>query len=371
MTRAVLTLIFVLPALPCAALAQTGKSAAPAEWNRLVEAAKKEGKVAVSIPASADLRKTLDQNFKKQFPGIELELVSARGPSHAAKIIQERKANLNNYDVHIAGTSSIFAAGFLKHELVEPLQPWMVLPEVKDADQWWGGHMWADRSQGFVYPFMLYLTETLWHKADEVRPEQVASYDDLLNPRWKGRIAILDPRTPGSGESTWSFLMRIKGEDFLRKLVTQELIVNRDQRQIADQLARGKVVLTIGVSYYTFAPFVKAGVPIRALPVAREGTYASSGSGNVVVLRNPPHPNAARMFLNWLLTQETQNSYSRATGQASRRLDVDTKWTRELGIIGAKDALTPEKLRQVENYSEDSLEKYREPGRALANKLLN
>jgi ABC-type Fe3+ transport system substrate-binding protein len=165
--------------------------------------------------------------------------------------------------------------------------------------------------------------------------------------------------------------MRIKGEDFLRKLVAQELIVNRDQRQIADQLARGKVVLTIGVSYYTFAPFVKAGVPIKALPVAREGTYASSGSGNVVVLKNPPHPNAAKVFLNWLLTQESQSSYSRATGQATRRLDVDTKWTRELGIIGAKEALTPERLRQVENYSEEALEKYREPGRALANKLLN
>jgi len=356
---------------PFTVIAQTAKPSAPAEWSKILEAANKEGKLAVSIPASAELRKALDENFKKRFPAIELELVAARGPTHAVKIVQEKKAGMNSYDLHLGGTSSIFAAGFLKEGLVEPLPPWMILPEVKEAKNWWGGHMWADKAQRYVYPFMVFLTETIWYNTENVKPDQVTSYDDLLNPRWKGKIAILDPRTPGSGESTWGFLLRIKGEEFLKKLSAQELVVNRDQRQIADQLAKGKVALTMGLSYYTFTPFLKAGVPLRPLPVVKEGTYASSGSGNVVALKNAPHPNAAKIFLNWLLARESQELYSRAIGQATRRLDVDTKWTRELGVIAAKDTLTLERLQEVENYSEDAVEKYRDPGRALANKLLN
>lgn len=354
-----------------AAYAQGADPNSQGDWAKIVDGARKEGALVVSIPASAELRKTLDENFKKKFPGIDLELITARGPSHAQKILQEKKAKVDYYDLHVAGTSSIIAAGFVKDGLVEPLLPWLVLSEVKEAKHWWGGHIFADKAQRYVYPFMLYLSESLWYNADTVRPEQVTSYDDLLQPRWKGKIAILDPRTQGSGESSWSFLLRIKGEEFLKKLVAQELIVNRDQRQIADSLAKGRALLTIGVSYYSFQPFIKAGIPLKAFPTPQEGTYVSSGSGNVVVLKGAPHPNAAKLFLNWMLSREGQEIYGRATGQATRRLDVDTKWTRDFGIVSAKDGLSTERLRDVENYSEESLEKWREPGNALAHKLLN
>ena len=110
---------------------------------------------------------------------------------------------------------------------------------------------------------------------------------------------------------------------------------------------------------------------LKAFPTPKEGTYVSSGSGNVVVLKGAPHPNAAKLFLNWMLSREGQEIYGRSTGQATRRLDVDTKWTRDFGIVSAKDGLSMEQLREVENYSEESLEKWREPGNALAHKLLN
>ena len=363
------SLMFSMLAFTRPVLAQTVRS--QSEWEKIVDGAKKEGTLVVSIPASAELRKTLDEAFRKKFAGIELELVTARGPTHAQKIVQEKKANINYYDVHVAGTSSIIAAGFVREGLLEPLLPWMVLPEVKEAKYWWGGHLWADKAHRYVYPFMAYLTETIWYNAEFVRPEEIVSYDDLLKPKWKGKIAILDPRTQGSGESTWSFLWKIKGEEFMKKLVAQELIVNRDQRQIADALAKGKAALTIGLGYYTFLPFLKAGLPLKVLPVPREGTYVSSGSGNVVILKSAPHPNAAKLFLNWMLSREGQEIYSRPVGQASRRLDVDSKWTKELGVIAAKDVLTMERFREVENFSEESLERVREPANALARKLLN
>ena len=73
----------------------------------------------------------------------------------------------------------------------------------------------------------------------------------------------------------------------------------------------------------------------------------SGGSGHLVVLKNAPHPNATRVFVNWFLSREGQEVYTRAMHQATRRLDVDVKWLREVGVIAAKDALTDRAVLQT------------------------
>ena len=105
---------------------------------------------------------------------------------------------------------------------------------------------------------------------------------------------MLDPRTAGSGASTWSYLREIKGEDYLRKLVGQKLALSRDQRVLAEILAKGKIALVLGLTYYSYTPFIKAGLPVAPLPAPKEGVYVSGGSGHLVVFKNAPHPNATR-----------------------------------------------------------------------------
>jgi iron(III) transport system substrate-binding protein len=366
--QAISSMCFCL-SLPFLAAAQTPTAAWQTEWETTVEAAKQEGKVVVSIPTSAELRKALEAGFQKEFPGIDLELSAARGASNINKILEEQRAGVHQFDLHMGGTSSIIT-GLLARNLLEPVPPRLILPQVREAKNWWGGHLWADNAHQYIYSFLAYLTETLWYNSNRVKAGDVTSYDDLLDPRWKGEIAILDPRTAGSGESTWAFLWRIKGENYLRKLVSQELLVGRNLRQLAEALVKGKVSLSIGVSYYTYLPFIKAGLPVKPLPAPKEGIYASTGSGNIVVLKNAPHPNAAKLFLNWLLSRDGQLAVSKALGQPTRRFDIDTQWTKEFGHVAAKDALTPEKFERLENQSEDVVKKVREPAAALARKLL-
>lgn len=353
---------------PLSLLAQTAKP--DEEWAKVVAGAKKEGKVVVSVPASAELRKKMEEVFRKRFPGIDLELLPARGASNINRILEENKAGLHYFDLHVGGTNSI-VTGLLAQGILEPVPPFMILAEVKDAKNWWGGHIWADNARQHIYMFQAYLTETIWYNAEEVEPEEVRSYDDLLLPKWKGKIAILDPRTPGSGDSTWGFLWATKGEEYLRKLVAQDMIIGRNQRQLAESVAKGKASLSIGLSYYVYRPFVKADLPVKPLPTPKEGSYASSGSGNLAVLKSAPHPNATKVFVNWLLSQEGQEVFTRAMGQASRRFDVDTTWTKEFGHIAAKEVLTPERFFALENQSEEKINKVRKPAAALARKLLD
>ena len=87
------------------------------EWDKVVEAAKKEGRVVVSIPTSAELRKEFESGFQKAFPGIELELSVARGASNINKIVEEQNAGVRSIDLHIGGTTSIITGLLAQNHL--------------------------------------------------------------------------------------------------------------------------------------------------------------------------------------------------------------------------------------------------------------
>lgn len=340
----------------------------PEEWDRIVEAAKKEGKVVASIPPSPELRKLMEITFARRY-GIGVEFVPARGGAIIQRMVSEAKSGVQYFDLHIGGTESIIT-GLLPENVLEPVEPYFVLPEVKDAKQWWGGHIWADHAKKYVYNFVAYQTVSLWSNPTEYKPSQFKSFDDLLDPRLRGRIGISDPRTPGSGSSMWSYMNYIKGEEYLKKFVAQKLFVTRDLRLLADQLAKGKIAVTSGIGYSEFLPFIKANLPVAPLPVPKEGLYVSGGYGHLTILKHPPHPNAAKVFINWLLSRDGQEIFSRAMGVGSRRLDIDTKWLREYGVIAAKDFLTVDQFYKYENQSEEKIYKIREPGAAVARRLL-
>ena len=347
---------------------QDNKIAASPEWYNLVEAAKKEGKVTISLPASNEMKRQIEEQFKKRY-GIEVETYTARGSSAVRRMADEFKAGVRYFDVHIGGSSSI-VSGMLDEGILEPIEPWLVLPEVKDPKQWWGGHLWVDNAKRFVYSFQAYLSEVIWYNTELVKPNEIRSYDDFLNPKWKGKIGFLDPRTPGAGDSTWSFIWQIKGEEYLKKLVAQDLYLGRDQRLLAESLAKGRVAVMIGLSYYSYLPFLKAGLPIKTLPRLKEGNYGTGGSGNLAIIKAPAHPNSTKVFVNWLLGREGQEVVSRTLGQATRRFDVDTRFLKESGTIAAKDVMSVNDFLQIENQSEEKLDKVRDPAAKFAHAIL-
>ena len=345
------------------------KSSPAIEWERTVEAAKREGKVVVSVPASAELRKGIEKAFTQRF-GIEVELNAGRAASIVVKIQQEAKAGAPYFDLHMGGGESM-VTGLLSEGILALLEPAMMLKEIKDPNNWWGGHIWLDNSKRYIYASQAFQADNIWCNTDYVKPGEIRSLSDFLNPKWSGKIGYLDPRNPGAGASMWAFLWKLKGEDYLKKLAGQKLFVNRDQRVLAESLAKGKIALVMGLSYYSLLPFAKAGLPVRSVPIPRDETYVSGGSGNVTIIKGAPHPNAAKVFLNWFLGQEGQETYSRAMGQGTRRLDVDTQWLKEFGVIAAKDSLTPDQYPKLENQSEEKVLKAREPAAELARKLFD
>jgi iron(III) transport system substrate-binding protein len=357
----------ILAALVGAAAAQTNQGE-PAEWDRIVEAAKTEGKVVVSIPPSRKLRRAMEVAFTRRY-GIGVEFVSARSSASIQKMISEAKAGIPYVDLHIGGTESA-VTGLLAEKALEPVEPYFVLSEVKDPKQWWGGHMWMDNAKRFIYPFAAHQTVSLWCNPNEYKTAEFQSFDDLLNPKLQGKIGISDPRTQEPGNSMWSHMLSVKGEEYLKNLVAQKLFVARDLRLLGENLSSAKIAVTLGIGYSELLPFIKAGLPVAPLPYPKEGLYTTGGNGHLMVIKNPPHPNAAKVFVNWLLGRDGQELFGRTMAVSSRRLDVDTKWLQEFGVIGSKDSLTVEQFYRLENQSEEKFYKLREHGAATARRLL-
>lgn len=192
-----------------------------------------------------------------------------------------------------------------------------------------------------------------------------------LNPKWKGKIGLNDPRIGGSGISLWSFMWEVKVEEYLKKLVQQDLFLSRNLRQIADALAKGKLAITIGLGRSEYEPFLSAGLPIKEVPTPKEGLPASSGYGVLGIVKNPPHPNAIKVFVNWFLCKEGQEFDARVMKQGTRRLDVDTKWMSQIGVDAAKDVMTVAEYHRLRNHLEDKVINVRRPAAEFAEKVLS
>ncbi len=258
----------ILAHLVGTAAAQTGQSQ-PDEWDKIVEAAKNEGKVVVSIPPSRKLRRGMEVAFTRRY-GIGVEFVSARSSASIQKIISETKAGIQYVDLHIGGTESA-VTGLLAEKALEPVEPYFLLPEVKDPKQWWGGHIWVDNAKRFIYAFAAYQTVSLWCNPNEYKPAEFQSFDDLLNPKLRGKIGISDPRTLGSGNSMWSHMLSVKDEEYLKKLGCAEAFCRPGSplagRESKQRETRGRV----GHRLFRAAAFYQGRLAGRAAPLSEGG----------------------------------------------------------------------------------------------------
>lgn len=313
----------VAPALAAGAPSRPETKAAwQVEWEKTLAAAKKEGKVMVFGVPGQKARQVLTEPFQKKF-GIQVEYEGGFGRDIAQKIMFERRAGIYRVDLHLGGTTTIMTV-FERAGILEPLDPMFILPEVTEPQNWVFGHLWTDNETKTIYLATLQLNASTGINTTLVKPEELKSFTDLLDPKWKKRIALFEPRSPGPGLATWSHLGRTLGEEYLRRLAAQELTIFPQSREMAEVVVRGRFSIGLGMLGEDVAPFAREGLPITLLKAShmKEGTYASPGPSAVVVFKNAPHPNAAKVYLNWYLSREGQTLFAAGVGYPHRRTDA-------------------------------------------------
>jgi iron(III) transport system substrate-binding protein len=293
-------------------------------WEETLAAAKKEGKVTVSGPPSQELRRALPAAFKERF-GITLEYLGGRSSETAIKLRVERQAGVHTVDVMIAGIQTM-ATILYPEKMLDPVRPVLVLPEVIDASKWKKRKLWfSDPEDQFVLRISNTITMAFYINTREVKTSELSSIRDLLGTRWRGKISLQDPTVPGSGSNQAAHLYVLFGEDFIRKLyIDQRPMISRDTRQLTDWLARGTYPITLGAEEAQVEQLRKEGLPISPLTSLADLPEAISGGfGQVALLSRAPHPNAARIFVNWMASRQGSEIFARAMGVAPTRNDID------------------------------------------------
>ncbi|MBI4333944.1 MAG: ABC transporter substrate-binding protein [Chloroflexi bacterium] len=299
------------------------KSAGEEKWDSVLAAARKEGEVLVYGNVTAPTRDALMRGFKDKF-GIGIDILVLLGAEGAPRIAREYRAGIQSADFLIAGTSTPLT--FLKPEnFAQPLEPLLTLPEVRDGKAWADGKPPFADKETITLGLMRGYVPGIMRNTDLVKEGEIASYKDLLRPQWKGKAAMYDPTVAGAGATGLMSLAALWGKqaalDYLRDLLANETTATRDYRLLMEWVARGKYHVSLWERYETIVEFLALGAPVAPVKLLEPGVYSASASGVAMPVR-PAHPNAAIVFLNWLLSREGQTLYSRTVGMPSYRLDV-------------------------------------------------
>jgi iron(III) transport system substrate-binding protein len=306
-------------------------------WDQILAAAKKEGEVAVAGPQSVIHREALTTGFKKAYPEIRLNFVGARSAEIAARIRQEREAGLYLWDVFIGGPTT--PAQVLKPlGALAPLRPALILPEILGDKYWIHGFEagWMDTEQKFLYGFGGSSTDMAYVNRDAIPSSVLSNLRQLLDPVFAGKIIMDDPRQDGQGLNTAFVFQMGYGDEFLRKLfTTQKITFSRDRRQQVEWVVRGKFPIAIAISSEELARLQDEGLGRSIMPLESSDLPKAIGTGNdaVGIMTNAPHPNAAIVYVNYLLSRSGQEQWSKIDNRNSHRTDVP--------ILDPKQALQP------------------------------
>jgi ABC-type Fe3+ transport system substrate-binding protein len=314
-----------------------GAQTAPAqgsEWDRAVAAAKQEGRVVVMGPQGDQIRQYMLDGFKKAYPDITLEWQGGRNNEMAVKLEQERRGGIYSTDVFLGGTST--ALLMLKPVgAIDPIKPALLLPEVTDPKNWLDNRLdFADKDE-LNFVFVNVPSTPAMYNPQAVRADELDEMHELVDPKWRGRLVINDPIPTGAGNVAFRFFWEVLGpqraEEYMRTLKANAAAVTQDQRQQVEWLVRNRYPIVVGASALSQQQLVDIRDQVQMLTQFKDyGGLVTASSGSVVMVNNAPHPNAAKVYLNWLLGKDGQTAWSTALNQPSRRVDV------------ARDHLPPE-----------------------------
>ncbi len=300
-------------------------SASASQWDEIVAAANTEGEVEVHGGPGKVYEEVLTEGFRRAYPQIKIIFSGLSGRDAIPQIMREREAGIYNWDVYVGGTSSILQS--LKPiGAFAPLRPALVLPEVLDDKAWFGGldSGWIDKDRTYILGFEATVTPVMYVNWDFVAHDDLKTYDDLLKPQFAGKIVWDDPRLPGEGVATAQKLFLNFGADFLRRLFAgQKIVYITNTRQHAEWVVNGEYPIGIGTSVDEIESFQAQGLGKKIAPFDASLPHPTVeyGYGTVSLLDRAPHPNAAKVYINWLMSKAAQTDWGK-TGHNSRRLDV-------------------------------------------------
>jgi ABC-type Fe3+ transport system substrate-binding protein len=301
------------------------QASATAVWDKVVEDARKEGKVVVTTLAGDGYRKVLDK-FQVAYPGVEVEHKSASSASFLAPpILQEQSGGVFSYDVCFLSPGGPIMGSMMPAGAFDDIRPALIHPDVTNDAAWIGGvdACFMDKARQKVFGVTLDENQTIMYNTDLVKTKPT-TIKDLADPQWKGKLAFMEYQTGFTYIVAVGMNYHMKGEaaEWLKKIfVDQQPTFLREGRQATEGLIRGEYAFATGPTLPILEQFLAEGLGKNVAPLDVPEMKIVTGQG-VLLYTKAPHPNAARLLINWLLGKEGGMAVIEHLRFNSRRADV-------------------------------------------------
>ncbi len=286
-------------------------------WVQIEAAAKKEGKLnSYSFSLIGEAGIAVASAFRQRY-GITVDIITGPGASLAERIRAEKRAGQLNADFHdgsAVNLQNMKSSGLLASVYSE-------LPVSKEKAVWHLDPSSSDPGDSMILAFVpVYFNPYI--NINLVKPgQEPKSYKDFLDPKWQGKLSIADPSiSPGPYQMFVPLLEKgIVTEEYIKVLGQQQLRFFTTVTQEMTALSRGEHLASVRGSDAQASAFVQEKAPIKAIAL-NEGTLVSVRA--ISAIDGAPHPNATKLFMNWILGPEGQSVYTKALGMAPVRKDV-------------------------------------------------
>lgn len=313
-------LVSAYPGVRASAATGDWQANAPEEWEKVLRLARQEGQVTVGgFPL---LGKKMSAAFERD-TGIKMNYLGARPSQLTSCIAAEARANNMTIDAALGGGRLL---ALIPEGLMEPLEPQIILPHNAQENFRNNTHKYMDSAKKYLLQGSELVFGYLVVNSDIIDPDELKSWKNLLDPKYKGKIISHDPRGPGPGQGATSWLYNTKGLDFVKDLfLGQKAKYTNDNRQVIEAVVRGTHPIAFGVIPYMIERYRREGFKNIAVVLPEDGPgYLTGGFSVLKQARNVPRPNAAKVFINWYISKPGQEVYEPVMLEKSRRKDVDT-----------------------------------------------
>ena len=273
--------------LAFALVAGAAARAQDADWAKVVEAAKKEGSVAVYSALSGPPQVERMKAFEKQY-GVRVDHFIARASEVTERIRIEQVSKRYNGDVYISSPTSLPL-----HKKAGVIQPMMNVPALATLREDLDGD--GNGVPVWYPPYGILINTNL------VKPEEFRSWKGLLDPKWKGKMLSDDLRLAGAGGAMFEATYKAYGREYHEALAKQDVQVTRNNREAERRVARGE----FPIYFPQQLPYALAlkGLPVKMIVPDEGVVYALA---QFALLTGAPHPNAARLLTQFMLEPESQ-----------------------------------------------------------------
>ena len=286
-------------------------------WARIEEAANKEGEVTYYGQGllSQSQIPLLQKAFNADYPAIKINMLNAgSGQRVVSRITTEQESRQYHGDLFDTsvrqGLHSMDPLGFTQSFLP---------PAGQDKSVQWRDPASPNPGKSGVTLFRSQI-HCFFVNSNLVKPEdEPRTYLDFTHPKHRGGIVWNPPWSVGSGWLVYHYAKKTYGEEWIKKMQTQQPTFIPNNAEAMGMLARGEHRLALGVNSSTATTnLIRAGMPIKAIWPT---DFTIKVPGAVVFLKGAPHPNATKVLINWFLTANGQRFWA-SVGQWPLRTDI-------------------------------------------------